>query len=60
MDQEGEPPFLKIVYNALNISLPFAAYSYVNFVLQNHTILLPHKELIQANKWFEERYANNN
>jgi predicted HD superfamily hydrolase involved in NAD metabolism len=53
-DQQGVPPFLCAVQNALTVSLAAASLAYINFVLDHDMILLPHKWLLEAKLWLEE------
>lgn len=54
-DQNGVPPYLKILKDALDISLMQSCYVYIKYVLNNDLILLPHKWLIEAENWLETR-----
>jgi len=45
-DQEGLPPFYAVVSEALKQSLEAASLAYMDFIVENKMILLPHK-------WFE-------
>ena len=52
-DQMGEPPFLGVLKKALETSLAHASLEYINFVLDNNMILMPHKWLTEAKAWLE-------
>jgi len=52
-DMEGIPPFLYIVYRALDSSLECASLVYINYALENKMILFPHKWLLEAKGWLE-------
>lgn len=52
-DQDGKPPFFKVVSDALEISLEYASLQYINFVLNENMILFPHKWLIEAKRYLE-------
>lgn len=52
-DQDGKPPFYDVLMTALDVSLEFASLTYINFMLDNNMILLPHKWLKEAKEWLE-------
>ena len=52
-DQLGEPPFLGVLENALETSLKYASLEYINYVIDNNMILLPHKWLLEAKTWLK-------
>lgn len=54
-DQAETPPFLEILLNAIDISLEYAALTYIRFVIENNMILLPHMWLKEAKEWLEQR-----
>jgi predicted HD superfamily hydrolase involved in NAD metabolism len=53
-DQQGEPPYLHAVQDALNTSLTAASLAYINYALDHHMILIPHKWLLEAKAWLEQ------
>lgn len=57
-DQNGVPPYLEVINEALNTSLAQACYSYIRFVLDNNMILLPHKWLKEAEIWLKSICVN--
>ncbi len=52
-DQEGTPPFLDAVEAALEDSLCRAALAYINYVMENGLLLMPHRWLIEARAWLK-------
>ncbi len=52
-DQDGTPPFFNAVSAALERSLVHASLMYINFVMDNGMVLLPHRWLLDAKKWLE-------
>ena len=52
-DQPGEPPFLPVVNHALDISLRHACRVYIDYVMDNGMILLPHQNLLAAQAWLK-------
>lgn len=50
-DQLGEPPFLTVVNDALEVSLKQACRVYIDYVMDNGMILQPHQDLLAARKW---------
>ncbi len=53
-DQEGTPPFLDVVQDALNFSLMAASLAYINYVLDHNMLQMPHKWLSEAKLWMEQ------
>ncbi len=53
-DQQGTPPFLSVIQNALDTSLVAASLAYINFALDHDMLLLPHKWLVEAKLWLEQ------
>ncbi len=49
-DQDGQPPFYNDIDDALKISLEKASLAYMEYIVENKMILLPHK-------WFTEGLA---
>lgn len=47
-DQEGQPPYLALIEEGLNISLKAAAFRYLDDALNNGRLLLPHQWLLEA------------
>jgi len=54
-DQEGVPPFLAVLEKALETSLTHVSLEYINYVIDNNMILLPHKWLVEAKVWLEKQ-----
>lgn len=50
-DQPGEPPFLPAVNAALEVSLKHACRVYIDYVMDNGMILMPHQDLLAAREW---------
>lgn len=50
-DQGGVPPYYDIVNGQLNHSLEKACLTYINYVLDNGMIVVPHPDLIAARKF---------
>jgi len=50
-DQPGEPPFLRVVNDALAVSLKEACRVYIDYVMNNGMILQPHRNLLAAREW---------
>lgn len=50
-DQPGEPPFLAAVNAALDVSLKKACLAYIDYVMDNGMILMPHQDLLAARAW---------
>jgi len=53
-DQQGVPPFLDVLEKALETSLKHASLEYINYVIDNNMILLPHRWLVEAKAWLEK------
>lgn len=53
-DQQGEPPYLYIITNALKISLEKACEDYVNYLYDNNKLLCPHKWMNEAHCYFSK------
>lgn len=53
-DQPGTPPYLDAVQAALVASLPGACLAYIDYVMENGMILMPHQWLLQARAWLRE------
>ncbi len=53
-DQEGIPPYLPIVENALGRSLYQASLAYIEYALESHMMLCPHRWLMEARQWLTE------
>ncbi len=47
-DQEGKPPFYDVVYDALQKSLEEAALVYMKYIVDNKTILYPHRWFLEG------------
>ncbi len=52
-DQDGIPPFFDVVSSALDISLEKACLVYINYVIDNNMILIPHPDLLSAKAYLE-------
>ena len=50
-DQPGEPPFLALVEEALEVSLARACRVYIDYVMDHGMILQPHRDLLAARDW---------
>lgn len=53
-DQEGEPPYYKILNQALEISLKEACKVYINYVFEHQLILYPYDWLLEARQYLNE------
>lgn len=53
-DQGGAPPYYEIVYNALNHSLETACLAYIDYVMDNGMILVPHPDLVSAREYLSK------
>ena len=53
-DQPGEPPFLSEVNAALDVSLRHACRVYIDYVMDNGMILMPHRDLLAAREWLKQ------
>lgn len=47
-DQEGKPPYIDIVLDALNSSLNQACYQFLKYQFDHHLLLMPHQWLLDA------------
>lgn len=47
-DQEGKPPYIDIVLDALNRSLNQACYQFLKYQFDHHLLLIPHQWLLDA------------
>ncbi len=54
-DQPGDPPSEKEVRAALEVSLPNACRVYMDYVMKNGMILMPHQWFIDARAWLENQ-----
>ena len=52
-DQSGEPPFLGVITEALDVSLREACRAYIDYVMDNGMILMPHQDLLAARAWLK-------
>ena len=52
--KEGEPPYYKILNQALEISLKEACKVYINYVFEHQLILYPHDWLLEARQYLNE------
>jgi len=50
-DQDGVPPYYDVVADALNQSLHKACLVYIDYVMDNGMILVPHPELVTARNY---------
>ena len=57
-DQDGIPPFFECVSHALQISLKAACLVYIDFILDNKMVFVPHPYLLAAKAYFESLPAN--
>ncbi|MDU4891437.1 MAG: bis(5'-nucleosyl)-tetraphosphatase (symmetrical) YqeK [Clostridium sp.] len=51
-DQAGEPPYLDIIIDGLNISLESACKNYIDYIYDNNKLLYPHKWMNEAHRYF--------
>lgn len=57
-DQEGIPPYLELIIQALDISLEDACYQYIYYLFDNHLLLYPHHLIQEAYCYLKEKYEN--
>jgi len=54
-DQGGYPPYKNIIEDALSHSLEKACLEYINYVIANKMILIPHPDLLSAKNYLENK-----
>ena len=55
-DQQGNPPYKKVVEKALKDSLQKACFTYITYVLDNNMLIIPHPDLISAKNYLKAFY----
>jgi len=54
-DQDGKPPYLTHMLTGLESSLEDSAHAYINFVLANDMLQVPHPSLLEAKAYFDKK-----
>lgn len=52
-DQDGKPPYLNHMLTGLEKSLEDSAHAYINFVMDNNMLKMPHPSLLEAKAYFD-------
>jgi HD superfamily phosphohydrolase YqeK len=54
-DKEGQPPYFRIVFTALDCSLEAASLAYMDYIVDNNMILLPHRWFSQGREFLRKK-----
>lgn len=54
-DKEGQPPYFRIVSTALDCSLEAASLAYMNYIVDNNMILLPHRWFAEGREFLQKK-----